>query len=150
MERTWTVLSIIVLVIVMAFAGSIGKFFGKSGSEKFFREKKSAEINTLLMEAASELNAQLPVMVDKGTRLDNTVGVNNKFKYNYTMISMNASDIDKTVFQNEFSTTIKNRACTREDMQAFFENGITVEFIYSGKEGKNIGMIAVSPSDCGY
>ena len=150
MSTIWKILGVIGLLIVVAFAGSIGKLIGRSTSERFFEGKESAEINSVLLKTANEINKKLPIMIDKNTRLDSTVGLNNKFQYNYTMVSFTSLEIDQSTLKGQFPLMIKNRACSSKDMKRFFENGVTVDYVYRGKNGNSITTISVTPSKCGY
>ena len=150
MSTIWKMLGFVGLLIVIGFAGTIGKHVGKSTSERFLEGKKSVEIDALLMKTASEINKQLPMMVDKDTRLDSTAGLNKRLQYHYTMVSFSAEEIDEAALQDQFAPMLKNRACTSEKMKVLFESGVTVDYVYRGKNGKSITTISVTPSQCGY
>jgi len=56
---------------------------------------KPVSFDKAMMEAASELNKTCPIMVDKETRLDNTVAMpDNVFQYNYTLVNLEKSQIN--------------------------------------------------------
>lgn len=150
MNMIWKVLGFAVLLVVVAFAGIIGKFVGKSTTERFIEGKQSAEIDTVLLKTAEEINKKLPMMVDQDTRLDTTIGYGKKFRYNYTMVTFAAEDIDPNLLENEFVPLVRNRACSTEQMKMFFKNGVTVDYSYSDKTGKHFKTISVTPGHCGY
>jgi len=64
---------------------TIGKIIGAVGLLPvivFAEGIKEGELNRALTQAASQINANLPMMVDSGTRLDSTAGLNREFRYN--------------------------------------------------------------------
>ncbi|MBI4686905.1 MAG: hypothetical protein HY756_03875 [Nitrospirae bacterium] len=90
----------IVLLVVMAFAGEIGKMVGKSTVNKYETGKKDSTINSILLETSKELNAQLPMMVDEETRLDVTMVMGKQLNYKYTLVNLKVEDIDKKLFRS--------------------------------------------------
>ena len=107
-----------------------------------------AEINSLLNKTASDLNKQLPMMVDSETRLDSSIGLNKSFKYNYTMVNYKAEEVNRSEFNKIMQPRLVNMVCTTKELDVFTKNGIPVTYNYYGKNGKNIATITVSPSQC--
>jgi hypothetical protein len=145
----WKVIGTIAVLIVIIFAGGIGKLVGKSTSEQFFDGKREGELNSVLMQAASQINENLPIMVDSETRLDSSVGVNKQFRYNYTLINYSAEELDIAAIESSMRPQLINTVCTTKEMRVFVENGVPVTYAYYGKDGKQVTTIAVQPSDCG-
>lgn len=148
MNKLAKILGGIGLLIVIAFAGGIGKLVGKSTSERFFDGKKESELNSVLMQAASQINQNLPMMVDSETRLDSTVGINKTFRYNYTMINYPVEELDPKGFSEAMRPQIVNSVCTTKEMEVFMKNGVPVTYAYHGKNGKQLTTITVEPSQC--
>ena len=147
-KSIWKVLGTIGVILIAIFAGGIGKLVGKATSESFFEGKGESEMNSVLIKTASELNKNLPMMVDSETRWDATIGINKKFRYNYTMINYTAEDIDVDSFRGAMQPTLINMVCTTKEMDVFTKNGIPVTYAYYGKNGKQITTITVKPVEC--
>ncbi len=148
MNKLAKILGGIGLLIVIAFAGGIGKLVGKSTSERFFEGKKESELNSVLMQAASQINQNLPMMIDSETRLDSTVGINKKFRYNYTMINYSVEELDPKSFSETMRPQLVNAVCTTKEMEVFMKNGVPVTYAYHGKNGKQLTTITVEPLQC--
>ena len=149
MKKIWQALGAIGVVVVVVFAGGIGKLVGSSTSERFFEGKREAELNSVLMRAASELNKNLPMMIDSETRFDSSVGINKQFRYNYTLINYAAEDLDPSAIQSTMEPKLKNTVCTTKEMEVFVKNNVPVTYAYHGKNGTQVAVITVQPSACG-
>lgn len=148
MKTIWKILGGIGLLLVIAFAGGIGKMIGKTTTDRFFEGKNEGALDSALMQAASEINANLPMMVDSETRLDATVGMNKRFRYNYTLINYSANEIEPKAIVDAMQDKLINNVCTSKEMEVFVKNSIPVTYAYFGKNGKQITVITVSPSQC--
>ncbi len=148
MKTMMKIFGCIAVVAVIVFSGAIGKLVGKTAVENYQSGKNEATIDALLFKTASDLNSKLPIMVDAETQLDNTIGVNNTFRYNYTLINYSSSDISAQDINSSLKEKIINNVCTTEEMQIFVGNGVTVSYAYYGKKGKLITVIPVLPSQC--
>jgi len=102
----------------------------------------------LLMQAASEINANLPMNVDSDTILFTTIGVQNKFTYNYQLPNYEKDNLDINAFVDAMSPNIKNSVCTIEDMKAFRDLQIVVSYSYFDANKKQITEINVDTKEC--
>lgn len=151
MKTVWKVLGVIALLIVVAFAGSIGKLVGKSTVQSFSEGKKEGAFEEVLTKTANQMNGRLPMMVDKETRLDTTVGgPGKKFTYLYTFVNYSSQEISSQKLNSSLSQNIRNGACSAKEMEVFFKNDVQVTYKYRGKDGLIIGDIIVNPGDCKY
>lgn len=148
MKRLGKILAGIGIVLVIVFAGGIGKFVGKSTTERFFDGKKEGSIDAVLVEAASRINENLPMMVDAETRLDATVGVIGRFRYNYTLVNFSAEELDPGVLKDTMQPKLVNNVCTSTEMEIFVQNDVPVTYAYFGKNGKQVTTITISPNQC--
>ncbi len=148
MKKILQILGGIGVVLVIVFAGGVGQIVGKSTTERFFDGKNESQLNSVLMHAASELNKNLPMMVDSETRLDSTVGINKQFRYNYTMINFLESEIDVPAFKEAMSPYVRNGVCTTEEMKVFVTNDVPVTYAYFDKDGKQFAIITIQPTEC--
>ena len=130
---------------------TIGKIFGAVGLLPviaFAEGIKEGELNRALTQAASQINANLPMMVDSGTRLDSTAGLNREFRYHYTLVNYSADELDRSAFENAKRSKLINNVCTSQELEVFVQNGVSVTYAYFGKYGKQIATITVQPSQC--
>ncbi|MBV5267837.1 MAG: hypothetical protein JZU67_04915 [Burkholderiaceae bacterium] len=124
--------------------GVAGHAIGKSSSQRL-------TIDDAIVKMASEVNKQLPMTVDRDTRLDSvSPGVGRQFTYNYTFVNSRSQEFDRAAWYREASPLLRNRFCTNSDMEVFFKNGVSVSYSYQGKDGGHVGKVTISPSDCGY
>lgn len=149
MSTMWKVLAGIGTVVVILFAGAIGKVVGKSAVDSYYAGKQEGITDELLLKTASDLNAKLPMMVDSETRLDSSVALNRSFRYNYTLVNYTSFDVSASDLRNALEQKLINNVCTTSEMQVFMKNGVTVGYAYYGKDGRQITVISVSPAQCG-
>jgi hypothetical protein len=99
-----------------------------------------------MMEAASEINKTCPIMVDKVTRLDNSVALpNNVFQYNYTLVSPIEDYIDNDGLRNHLEPRIVNDVKTNPGMKFIRDRRVTVNYSYKDLTGVNLFTISVKP-----
>lgn len=107
-----------------------------------------AEVAKVLAEASRQINAALPMVVDKGLRLDSTVGANKVLLYNYTLVDHKASAVNVAEFRQGMRQRIAPGVCKDEEMQFLLKNGVRYRYRYHGKDGKEIATITVGSGDC--
>ncbi|MBO9492013.1 hypothetical protein J7384_16755 [Endozoicomonas sp. G2_1] len=139
-QVTWTK----ALTVVTAIGGAI---IGKWAVSDLFTQ--STEDKTkLLMQAASELNANLPMNIDADNVLFSTVGMRNEFIYNYKLPNYEKENIDIPAFLGNMKPTITNSVCTIECMQTFRNMEIIVSYSYFDANQKQITEIKVDTKEC--
>ena len=101
-----------------------------------------------LLQTAEEINKNCPIMVDKHTRLDNTLGgPGRRFTYNYTFVNFSADDLDKDEFISRMKLNMVNNIKTNKDMEALRNKNVKMIYVYKSKDQKEFARIVVSPSD---
>jgi hypothetical protein len=101
-----------------------------------------------LMKMAAELNRNCPIMLDRDTRLDNTIGGPGKiFTSNYTLINSEAAELNIVEMKQMMIPDKINYAKTSEDMQIFRNEKVTLEYNYKDKSGLFLFSITISPGD---
>lgn len=111
---------------------------------------KNNEVNfdKTLMQVSNQLNESCPFMVDKDTRLDNSLGGPGKnFNYFYTLINISKSDIDPKEFDNLMRPNIIKFLKTSPDMKTFRDNNINMHYSYKDKNGEFFYKISIEASD---
>jgi len=141
MKKILGVLTVIVAII-------IGRFIGKTSVETYSSLKKELNLNSILIKTASNINKNLPMMVNSEMRLDTTIAIDKTFRYQYTLINYSVNDITAKEINDKFAKQIINNVCTTKDMEAFVKNDITVIYSYYGKGGKEITNISVPSYKC--
>ncbi len=136
----------IAFLLIVALAGGVGQGVTK---ELLGKDEKGLS-NKILMQISSEINKNTPMMVDKDTRLDNTIGINNKITYMYTLINVEKDELDIDALNNEFSVQLKNKVCSSKDLEIFLKDGVTLVYSYSDKNGLSIKKFNIKPAECGY
>ena len=102
----------------------------------------------VLMKTAQEINKNCPMMIDKETRLDTTLGgPGNRFAYYYTLINFGADDLDTEKFISLMKPRLLNNVKTNKDLEVFRKKNVEIVYVYRSKDKKEIGRIIFSPSD---
>lgn len=149
MKTFGKVMAVIGVLLVIVFAKGIGKMVGKSTVDSYSQGKIEAAVEQTLLETSKQINAQLPMMVDKETRLDATVCAGKYLNYKYTLINISENDIDKKAFVNEVKPTLVKNQCGNEKMVKMLKMGVQYDYMYQDRDGILLGTINVSKSDCG-
>jgi hypothetical protein len=98
-----------------------------------------------LMNAAGELNENLPIMINDETRLDNVMATSeNTFMYNYTLVNMVADSIDVIDMRNFMEPRILNDVRTNPGLKAFRDRGTTMVYNYKDENGVFLLKIAIT------
>lgn len=134
------------VVVIAATVG--GQYLGRAGVQTYLESQEGENLNAALMKAASDLNATLPMMVDEETRLDSTMGVDRRFRYNYTLVNFAAEDVDATAVRDVMEPNLNNTVCSTADMKYFVDNNVPVTYAYYGMNGIEIVTITVDTSKC--
>lgn len=107
-----------------------------------------SELDKQLAQIANEANKSFPTTLDEETRIDNTVGGNGQFTYNYTLTSYTADQLDAQQLNEILRADLVNAYCTSEGTKFFKDNKVPINYSYSGKNGNHIVSITTKPSDC--
>ncbi len=96
-----------------------------------------------MQKTAAEVNLTLPRQIDEITILNHTIsGPQKNFTYLLTFLSKPLIDFA------ELSNNVKDAACTNENLEGFFDNGITMRWKYRDQIGKTLHEVILSPEDC--
>jgi len=132
-RKSWiiAVISIVIFLIVVPFA--VKKIFFPG-------------FDDVMSRTSSLMNKKCPMMVDKITRLDNTVLLPGKvFQYNYTIISLDKSEIDTNQFKKGMETNIINLVKTSPELKYIREHEGILVYNYKDKNGKFIVAVYATP-----
>lgn len=142
--------AVIGLLIVVAFAGAIGKNIGKSTVKNYEQGKLEGAIEETLIATSQQINKQLPMMIDSETRLDTTMCAGKHVAYKYTMINLTEKDIDKIAFTNEIKTMLMKNQCSNENMIKMLKMGVQCNYMYQDRNGILLATININKSHCGF
>jgi len=149
MKTLGKVAAVIAVLLAFAFAKGFGKFAGKATLDSYNQSKVEGTIEKTLLETSRQINAQLPTMVDKETRLDTTMCLGKQLHYKYTMINFSEKDIDKAAFKNEITSMLVKNQCNNDSMVKMLRLGVEYYYMYFDRNGSLIAAISISKNNCG-
>ena len=127
----------------------LGVLIGAAASyvyNDFAGVSESLNTNRAIIDQVSNVNRNLPVMIDSETRLDNMMPVNQKtFQYTYTLVNMERGKVDTTAMKNRMEPLIINAVKTAPDMEVQRRNEMTIVYYYKDKNGNYLFSIAATP-----
>ena len=102
-----------------------------------------------MQEIVSDMNKDLPEMMDSDTRLDNVIAGEDSLTYNYTLINYLKGDFEFNEIKNSLKEGIVKGICTSSDMEIYVNNNTTFYYQYFDKDDNFIETISVFPYiDC--
>ena len=132
--------------VVTLVAAAVGAGVGAMLARQYV--DRPAKIDAALVATASQINQTLPMMVDKETRLDNTMaGPGKTIIYRYTLVNVRAADVHKEQLTSALRPRVLANYKTDSSMKAFRDQGVAMEYQYSDKNGAYITSFSVSPKD---
>lgn len=102
----------------------------------------------LIAEQLRLVNRSLPRMVDNDTRLDRVSIFDNRIRYNFTLIHVDAFDIDKNRLEGALTPVVKLGACENKDTKKILDNDLELVYAYYDKANNPVVTIAVNNQDC--
>ncbi len=138
--------------VVQEMGKATGQLIGEQIVNLFRQEKLPTGISKqqALLQVASEINKSTPITVDKETVLVNVAAKAHALVYNYILSNYSSDKVNSNEFIKIMYPIVKNQACTNPDLKLFWRNNVSLYYSYSGNDGRFIGRLAISPSDCGY
>lgn len=99
-----------------------------------------------MVKVASNLNKTCPIMLDKETRLDNTVALpGHVFQYNFTLVHMTKGSVDVQALKKYIEPNALNNIKTNPDLKVFRDNKTTMNYFYRDKNGTFLLKISITP-----
>jgi hypothetical protein len=148
MKTLGKVAAIIAVLLAIIFAKGIGKMVGKYIAENYSQGEVEGAIEKKLLETSKQINAQLPIMADKETRVDTTMCIGKQLHYKYTMVNFSENDIDKVAFKNNITEMIVKNSCNNDDVVKMLKMGVEYYYNYFDKNGTFIASIKISKENC--
>lgn len=100
-----------------------------------------------LKQAAEAVNERAPMMVDKETRLDGAEAGSQSLTYNYTLVNYGVDELDKAKFEEALRPTLLKGGC--EALKPLLSQGVTINYVYRGKNKAEITSMGLTAADCG-
>jgi len=149
--RTWITAGTYVLGVAALFALGLRSEHDKS---KYIAASTPAPVvQQELTQAANEVNAIAPKMIDSITRLDGAhAGPGSLFTYEYTLTNMRAARLSaKTLemFRWRMSAHVRQAVCDGTALKVMLSTGTAIRFHYRDEDGQELVTVSVSNSDCG-
>jgi hypothetical protein len=110
--------------------------------------KQKAEVEQILLDTSKKINKQLPVMVDEDSRLDLSMALGTHMTYKYTMINHDEDYYDSEVFSETIKNNILYTQCSNKDMLLLLRSGVEYNFLYFGKDNRQITQIKINIDNC--
>jgi hypothetical protein len=131
------------------FGDLYGGFAGRFDSYGAGREGQAKQLDEVLVKLSEYMNKRMPESFDQDTRLDRvSAEPGSHFSYHLTLLASNSSDIDKTSFAGTVRQHLKSKLCDSTQIRSFFNHGVTVAYLYQGKDGLPIGGTEFAPDSC--
>ena len=105
-----------------------------------------------LTQAANDVNAGTPRMIDDITRLDGAqAGPGTLFTYDYTLTNISASLLSPTsldTLRRRLSADVRQAVCRGAALQPLLRSGAVIRFDYRDRDGQELSLASVSSADC--
>ena len=129
--------------LAVVISSAIGAVVGILVVQSMFKSSSNRNVDAVLQRTAEVLNKQLPMTIDKYTRLDTTVALpDGKFKYKYTVFS--TDDLPRSA---EFEKTIKPKLIniyqTSDDMKQLRVVNATLVYSYFLEDGTSYASFEI-------
>ena len=92
------------------------------------------------------------MMVDSETELINVLGVADTIMYNYRIVNLDASTVDRAALERAIYSirpdSVRQACSTPETRQGLLDRGIKMQFRYHDQHREYITYFTISRSDC--
>jgi hypothetical protein len=137
---------LLLITTVNAHAMNIGHMFMEMAS---LPNHEGQSVDAVLAQVSEQQNRNLPRVLNEDKRLDKVIALPGQhFIRQYTILSDLSGKGSRTELNNSPQASLKNEICSDKSLAMFFKSGVLVTYQYQSQNGKEIGKIDVSPSDC--
>ena len=127
----------------------LGSFAGRYETYGAGREDQAKQLDNVLLKVSEYMNKRMPEQVDSETRLDRvSAEPGAHFSYHYTLLDSVSTTVDKAAFSSSIKGKVKSAVCASTQIRNFFNHGVTVGYLYQGKDGLPVGGADFAPSFC--
>ncbi|MBF0197933.1 MAG: hypothetical protein HQL32_09490 [Planctomycetes bacterium] len=133
--------------ITTAIFTAIGAAIG-SGLVNAYFSNRPINFEKELMKASAEINKNCPMVLDKHTQLNTTLGgPGKKLTYIYSLTNIDTSLLDKENFTQEMRPQLLNNVKTNPDMKFYQDNDIDLVYQYNEPSGNIFVQIKIDGSE---
>jgi hypothetical protein len=148
--RTWATAAIYILAIVALMTLGLR---GRHDRERYAIARTPIPIlQQELTQAANRVNAGVPRMIDKITRLDGAhAGPGTLFTYEYSLTNIRASLLPAMAletFRWRLSADVRQGVCGGAALRPLLRAGAVIRFDYRDLDGRELLLASVSSADC--
>jgi len=142
-KKNNNILITMVSIVAAVFGGIIAK--DMVGEKPIFGNQSS--VGNLLQNAASELNAKLPMKVDDETYLISARSSQQVFIYTYSVPKISKDDINIPHFETKMRSILLNEYKSNPSMKSFRDHNVKLVYRYNDKDGLQFAEIFISTDD---
>ena len=142
------ILGVILLLVFRVMKKDYAQYKEKNKQEKSVSVEDVSEVrfSEFLHEISMEINKKCPMVVDKDTRLDNTVVLsNNTIHYNYTMVNLEKENIDLKALEKNYTPILLENVKTNPGLKTFRDRNVTLSYYYKDKNGNFLLSYKATP-----
>ena len=134
------VLGVIVFLAVRVLKKDYKEYKNKENQEQTLEDGKVSD------EKFSNFLQEVSMVVDKDTRLDNTVVLSNKtIQYNYTLVNLEKENTDVELLKEQFTPLLLKDVKTNPGLKTFRDRDVTLSYYYKDKNGDFILNFKATP-----
>lgn len=154
MKTALKIFGLFVLLISVSVASNFAGIFGRSagrqaGEAIFAKNPTDTEIESSLAKLANASNAKPREIIGNSRIEREEAGPGKKYTYYITLTSYSSTETNRD-WVSQFAAHLKQNVCSRKGMDGFFKHGISIIYVYSGNDAREIDRVTVTPADCGY
>jgi GYF domain 2/RDD family len=148
--RTWIVAGVYLVGVVTLVA--LGMHAQRNSSRYTAARTPAPILQQELTQAANSINASVPRMIDRITRLDGArAGPGPLFTYDYSLTNLRVAQLSPTALETlrwRLSAHVRQAVCRGTALKPMLRIGATVRFHYRDRTGQELATVAVSSADC--
>jgi len=108
-----------------------------------------SEVDAALSILVHELAAHTPAVLPDGSRIESVEADNSQLRFNYTLPSVKAANIDGQIFADMMVPSLQEAMCGSRQLDPLVMQGIPMKSVFLDKDAKLIASIVTIPADCG-
>jgi polyphosphate kinase len=135
-------------LFLQILAGLVGGILGYaliSSMREAGRNK--SRLDFTLNRIATDMNKNLPLMVDEQTSLDKVTAVSGKLVYFFSLPDLAKTNFDSAEFENKLQPKLTENYKTNSTMDALREQKVILEYEYKDKNGEVVFKTTISPKN---
>lgn len=140
-------LYIVGLLFVVSFASFFGKVLSKATYNSLKETTPVVEVEAKLIAEAESLNKQLPIMIDKETRLDVVLIHGKQIHYKCTLVNFSGKSFDNEQFLKNVKESIVKSQKNDTGIMNSLRKDVSYHYRYFDNDNVLIGVINIDRND---